>query len=239
MIAGRFHLKRAGAPVPRRVGLAAFDFPGETLLLAEASPKKRAAIHVVRGEAALAALDRGGLEPLKADLPAFRAALLRERHTLKRALTDPRLLAGIGNAYSDEALHRARLSPLRLTTALTEEEVARLFAATRETLAGWVARLRAEAGDGFPERVTAFRDGMAVHGRYGKPCPACGSPVQRLRYAESEANHCATCQTGGKLLADRGLSRLMHEDWPRTLEEMEERRERLRGGVTRRTPPSS
>jgi formamidopyrimidine-DNA glycosylase len=226
MIAGRLHVKRAGAPVPRKVGLAAFDFPGETLLLTEASPKKRAAIHVVRGEAALAALDRGGLEVLEADLPAFRAAITRENRTLKRALTDPRLVSGIGNAYSDEILHRARLSPVKLTRSLADAEVERLFEAARQTLADWIARLRAETGDGFPGKVTAFRDGMAVHGRYRQPCPVCGSPVQRIRYAENEANYCATCQTEGRLLADRALSRLMHDDWPRTLEELEERKAR-------------
>ncbi len=224
MIAGRFHLRPPGARIPRKIGLAAFDFPGATLLLTEASPKKRAAVHLVRGEAALAGFDRGGLEVLEADLPAFREALTRENHTLKRALTDPRLFSGIGNAYSDEILHRARLSPVKLSRALGEDEVERLFRACQDTLTEWIARLRAETGDGFPEKVTAFREGMAVHGRYRQPCPACGSPVQRIVYAENEANYCATCQTGGRLLADRALSRLLHDDWPRTLEELEERR---------------
>ena len=223
MIAGRFHLRPAGAAIPRRIGLAAFDFPRETLLLTEASTKKRAAVHLARGEAALAEFDRGGLEVLDADLAAFREALTRESHTLKRALTDPRLFSGIGNAYSDEILHRARLSPLKLTRALDEGEVARLYDATRTTLGDWIVRLRAEAGDGIPEKVTAFREGMAVHGRYRKSCPACGSPVQRIVYAENEANYCPTCQTAGRLLADRALSRLMHDDWPRTLEDLEGR----------------
>jgi len=224
MIAGRLRWRPSGTKVPGKLGLAAFDFSSGTLLLTEASSRKRAALHVVRGEAALAALDPGGLEPLDADLASFRAAVLRERHTLKRTLTDPRILSGIGNAYSDEILHRAKLSPVRLTDQLTAEEMARLHAATRETLADFVARLRREVGEGFPERVTAFRDDMAVHGRYGKPCPVCGTPVQRIVHAENETNYCPTCQTGGKLLADRSLSRLLKEDWPRTLEELEERR---------------
>ena len=223
MIAGRFHWKDAPrAPVPRKVGLAAFDVPGATLLLTEASPKKRAALHVVADEASLAALSRGGVEPLEADAAAFAAALRSESHTVKRALTDPRLFSGIGNAYSDEILHAARMSPFALTRSLDDAEVARLFAATRATLSSWVERLRAEAGDRFPEKVTAFRPGFAVHGRFGKPCPACGDPVQRLVYADNEANYCATCQTGGRLLADRALSRLLKADWPRTLEELEE-----------------
>ena len=230
MIAGRLHWKRAGARPPGKIGLAAFDFPTGTLLLTEASTKKRASLHLVRGEEALLDFDRGGLEVLDADLASFRAALGRESHTLKRALTDPRLLSGIGNAYSDEILHRARLSPLKLTRQLTEEENARLFRAVRETLVEWTERLQKAVGEGFPEKVTAFRDGMAVHGRYRQPCPACGSPVQRIVYAANECNYCATCQTGGKLLADRSLSRLMHGDWPRTLEELEERK------AGRRTP---
>ncbi len=229
MIAGRLHVKPAGARLAGKVGLAAFDLPGETILLTEASTRKRASIHVVRGEAALAAFDRGGLDVLSADLPAFREALTRESHTLKRALTDPRLLDGIGNAYSDEILHRARLSPVKLARSLTEVEVERLYRAARDTLTEWTLRLRAETGEGFPEKVTAFRPEMAVHGRYRQPCPVCGSPVQRIVYAENEANYCATCQTGGRLLADRALSRLLHGDWPRTLEALEERREALRG----------
>lgn len=223
MIAGRLHWKRAGAKIPGRVGLAAFDFPPGTLLLTEAGSKRRASLHLVRGEGALQNHDPGGLEVLQADLAAFRAALLRENHTLKRALTDPHLFSGIGNAYSDEILHRARLSPVRLTQTLTEEEFRRLFDATRDTLTRWTERLRLEAGNRFPEKVTAFRDGMTVHGRYGKPCPDCGSPIQRIVYAENETNYCARCQTGGKLLADRALSRLLKEDWPRTLDELEDR----------------
>ncbi len=228
MIAGRFHLKPRGARVPAKVGLAALDFPEETILLTEASTKKRAAIHLVRGEAALAAFDRGGLDVLTAGLAAFRAALTRESHTLKRTLTDPRLLDGVGNAYSDEILHRARLSPATLSRTLDDAEVERLYHAARDTLTEWIDRLRAETGEGFPEKVTAFRAGMAVHGRYRRPCPVCGSPVQRIVYAANEANYCATCQTGGRLLADRALSRLLHEDWPRSLEELEDRRAAVR-----------
>jgi len=223
MIAGRLHWKPVGAPIPRRAGLAAFDFPHGTLLLTEAGSKHRASLHVLRGGRALAAHDPGGLDVLGATLEQFRAALTRESHTLKRALTDPRLLDGIGNAYSDEILHAARLSPLRLTSQITHEETERLFRAARETLATWMERLRAETGDGFPEKVTAFRDGMAVHGRFRKPCPVCGSPVQRIRYAEHEVNYCATCQTGGRLLADRSLSRLLKQDWPRSLDEWKDR----------------
>lgn len=228
MIAGRLRWEPRGKAVPRRLGLAAFDFPGGTLLLTEAGTKKRAALHVVRGEAALAAHDRGGLEVIAAGLDAFREAVTRENHTLKRALTDPRLVSGIGNAYSDEILHRARLSPLKLTSRLTDEEIARLHGAAGGTLADWIARLRAETGDGFPRKVTAFRDGMAVHGRYGQPCPDCGTPVQRIVYADNECNYCPGCQTGGTLLADRGLSRLLREDWPKSLEELEELKDRRR-----------
>ena len=224
MIAGRLRWRPSGTKVPGKLGLAAFDFSSGTLLLTEASSRKRAALHLVRGEAALAALDPGGLEPLDADLASFRAAVLRERHTLKRTLTDPRILSGIGNAYSDEILHAARLSPVKLTQQLSDEEMARLHAATRSTLLEFTARIRNEVGDGFPEKVTAFRDDMAVHGRYEHPCPVCGTPVQRIVHAENETNYCPTCQTGGKLLADRALSRLLRADWPRTLEELEERR---------------
>ena len=224
MIAGRLHWRPPGARLPGKLGVAAFDFPNGTLTLTEASTKKRAALHLVAGRTALATSDPGGLEVLDADLADFRTALARERHTLKRALTDPRLLAGIGNAYSDEILHRARLSPVRMTDALTLEEMARLFEATRNTLSDWIERLRAEAGGDFPEGVTAFRPGMAVHGRFGQPCPNCGAPVQRIVHAENETNYCAGCQTGGRLLADRALSRLLRQDWPRTLEELEERR---------------
>jgi formamidopyrimidine-DNA glycosylase len=219
MIAGRLHWGARGTKVPARVGLAAFDFSSGTLVLTEAGTKRRAALHCVRGAAALAALDRGGLEVLEASPEAFRAALVRESHTLKRALTDPRLFSGIGNAYSDEILHRARLSPVQLTRQLTEAEVARLYAATRATLTDWIARLRAEAGGAFPEGVTAFRAGMVVHGRYRQPCPDCGAPVQRIVYAAHECNYCARCQTGGRVLADRALSRLLKEDWPRRIEE--------------------
>jgi formamidopyrimidine-DNA glycosylase len=221
MIAGRLHWKPAGARAPGKIGVAAFDFSSGTLVMTEAGTKKRAALHLVRGEAALRAHDPGGLDVLEADLPAFAAALTAESHTLKRVLTDPTVLSGIGNAYGDEILHRARLSPVTLTSALSGEQIARLFEATRATLLDWIARLRAEAGREFPEGVTAFREGMAVHGRYGQPCPACGAPVQRIVHAENETNYCARCQTAGKLLADRALSRLLRKDWPRTLEEME------------------
>jgi formamidopyrimidine-DNA glycosylase len=224
MIAGRLHWREAGAKVSGKVGLAAFDFSNGTLVLTEAGTKKRASLHVVRGEEALRGHDPGGIEVLENDLASFRAALTREKHTLKRTLTDPRLFSGIGNAYSDEILHRARLSPVRLTSQLTDEEIPRLFEATKATLEEWVARLRKQAGDGFPEKVTAFRSEMAVHGRYGQPCPVCGAPVQRIVYAENETNYCATCQTGGTLLADRSLSRLLKSDWPRSLDELEERR---------------
>ena len=228
MIAGRLHWGAPAAKVPGRVGLAAFDFPSGALLLTEASRKKRASLHVVGGARALAELDRGGLEVLAATPAAFSAALGRENHTLKRALTDPRLFSGIGNAYSDEILHRAQLSPARLTSRMTGEETERLQRATVGVLTEWTDRLRTEAGGGFPEKVTAFREGMAVHGRYGQPCPVCGTAVQRVVYADNEANYCPRCQTGGKLLADRALSRLLKGDWPRTLEELEERRAALR-----------
>jgi formamidopyrimidine-DNA glycosylase len=227
MIAGRLHWRQAQAAVPKKTGLAAFDFPSGTVLLTEAGAKRRASLHVVRSDG-LAALDRGGLEVLEADLVSFGGTLRRENHTLKRALTDPTLFSGIGNAYSDEILNRARLSPLALTGGLTDEQVEVLYRAARATLSDWVERLRREAGDEFPEKVTAFREGMAVHGRYGKPCPVCGSPVQRIVYASNEANYCARCQTGGRLLADRALSRLLKKDWPHTIEELEERRSSLR-----------
>ena len=223
MIAGRLRWKPPGAVIPGRLGLAAFDFPAGTLLLTEAGSKHRASLYLARGAAGVAAHDPGGIDVLAADLPAFRAALTRESHTLKRALTDPRLFSGVGNAYSDEILHAAKLSPLKLTTQLTAEEIERLHHATQDTLRTWIERLRKATGDGFPEGVTAFREEMAVHGRYRKPCPVCGSPVQRSRYAENEVNYCATCQTGGRVLADRALSRLLQEDWPRSLEEWEAR----------------
>jgi formamidopyrimidine-DNA glycosylase len=226
MIAGRLHWKERGAKVPGKVGLAAFDFPTGTLLLTEAGTKKRASLHVVRGEQALAAHNPDGLEVLEADETGFRAALLRENHTLKRALTDPRLFSGIGNAYSDEILHRAGLSPLAWTQRLSKEQVRKLFTAAQKTLVEWTERLRKDAGDGFPEKVTAFRPEMAVHGRFGKPCPVCGTAVQRIVYAENETNYCPRCQTQGKVLADRSLSRLLKNDWPRTIDEMEEGQEK-------------
>ena len=221
MIAGRLHWKERGARLPGRVGLAGFDFPEGTLVLTEAGTKRRAALHLVRGEAALAALDRGGLEPLGASREDFEAALRRGNHTLKRALTDPALFSGIGNAYSDEILHRARLSPVKLTSRLDADEVARLQAATQEILTEWTDRLRREAAGGFPEGVTAFRPEMAVHGRHRQPCPVCGTPVQRIVRAENEVNYCPRCQTGGQILSDRSLARLLKEDWPRTIEELE------------------
>jgi formamidopyrimidine-DNA glycosylase len=224
MIAGRLRWKPMGAKVPGKVGLAAFDFDTGTLLLTEAGSKKRASLHLVRGEAALGEHDPGGIEPLTAIYEAFAAALTRESHTLKRALTDPRFFSGIGNAYSDEILHAARLSPFKQTTHLDAEETARLYEATRAVLTGWTERLRAEVGKGFPEKVTAFHSEMAVHGRYGQPCPVCRTPVQRIVYAESEANYCPTCQTAGKLLADRALSLLLKKDWPKTVEELEARK---------------
>ena len=222
MIAGRFHWKPKGAKIARKYGQAAFDFPNGTLLLTEAGTKKRASIHLVRGQAGLQEHDPGGLEVFDASLEQFRGALTRENHTLKRALTDPGLFSGIGNAYSDEILHRARLSPIRLTKQMTEKEIETLYHAIRESLISWIDRLRKERNGRFPEKVTAFRPDMAVHGKYRKPCPVCGSPVQRIVHAENETNYCAKCQTGGKLLADRSLSRLLKDDWPRTLEELEE-----------------
>src|SRR5438094_3056340 len=230
MIAGRLHWKAAGARPPGKIGLATLDFSTGTLVMTEAGTKKRAAIHLVRGEAALAEHDPGGLEPLAASLEEFRAALTSESHTLKRALTDPTIFSGIGNAYGDEILHRARLSPVKLTRALSEAELARLFEATRATLVDWIERLRREAGGAFPEGVTAFRRDMAVHGRFRQPCPVCGAPVQRIVYAENETNYCPRCQTGDRLLADRGLSRLLKQDWPRTLDELEQHVAARRGG---------
>ena len=221
MIAGRLHWRARGVKVSRPRGLAAFDFPTGSLLLTEAGSKKRASLHVVAGDAGLLALDPGGLEVLETDLQQFTKVLTASNHTLKRALTDPRSFSGIGNAYSDEILFEAQLSPVALTQRLTAEQISRLFEATRRSLTKWVATLRTEAGDAFPEKVTAFREGMAVHGRYKEPCIRCGAPIQRIRYADNETNYCANCQTGGKLLADRGLSRLLREDWPRTLEELE------------------
>ncbi|WP_420127815.1 Fpg/Nei family DNA glycosylase [Longimicrobium sp.] len=221
MVAGRFRWLQPGANVPGKIGLAAFDFEHGTLGLTEAGSKRRASIHLLRGAESLGAFDRGGLEVMDATPDEFRAALLRERHTVKRSLTDPRLFSGIGNAYSDEILHAAKLSPLKLTDKLDDDEHARLYAATRDTLRLWTERLRHEASDGFPEKVKAFHPGMAVHGRYGQPCPVCGSPVQRIVYAENETNYCARCQTGGRRLADRAMSRLLKEDWPRSIDEVE------------------
>jgi formamidopyrimidine-DNA glycosylase len=221
MIAGRLHWQKRGAKVSRPRGLAAFDFSNGTLVWTEAGSQKRASLHVVRGEAGLLALDPGGLEVLEADLDQFAAVLTSANHTLKRALTDPRLFSGIGNAYSDEILFEARLSPLALTQKLARDEIKRLFVAVRTTLIRWVDELRAETGDGFPEKVTAFREKMAAHGRYKQPCVRCGAKIQRIRYAANETNYCPNCQTNGKLLADRALSRLLREDWPRTPEELE------------------
>jgi formamidopyrimidine-DNA glycosylase len=226
MIAGRFRWKPVGAPVPGKVGLMALDFDAGTLIMTEAGTKRQASLYVAQGREALQRHNPGGLEVLNIDLATFVEALGRENHTLKRALTDPHLFSGIGNAYSDEILHAARLSPFKQTSGLTNEEAARLFEASRSVLSSWIDRLQSETGSEFPEKVTAFREGMAVHGRYGKPCPVCGSPVQRIAYASNEANYCVTCQTGGRLLADRSLSRLLREDWPRTLEELERRRGR-------------
>ncbi len=221
MIAGRLHWRPPRPKLGGRQNLAAFEFAHGSLTLTEAGSQRRASLHVVRGEEGLRSLDPGGIDVFVADLAAFREALTFENHTLKRALTDPRTFSGIGNAYSDEILHAARLSPIAQTRKLTAEEIARLHSATRDTLTRWLDRLRAEARQKFPEKVTAFRDGMAVHGRYGRPCPRCGEKVQRIRYAGNETNYCARCQTGGKVLADRGLSRLLGSDWPRTLEELE------------------
>jgi formamidopyrimidine-DNA glycosylase len=221
MIAGRLHWRASQANLSGRRNLAAFDFPAGSLLITEAGSKHRASLHVVSGEEGLRSLDPGGIDIFTSDLASFQAALTAENRTLKRALTDPRILSGIGNAYSDEILHAAQLSPVALTHKLKPNEWETLFAATRQTLALWIDRLRAEAETGFPENVTAFREGMVVHGRYGKPCPRCGEKIQRIRYANNETNYCARCQTGGKLLADRSLSRLLRSDWPRTLEELE------------------
>jgi formamidopyrimidine-DNA glycosylase len=221
MIAGRLRWLAPGAKPPGRITLALLDFPDGSLAFTEAGTKRRASMHLVHGEAALKAFDAGGLDVLQVDLAAFAPRLKSENHTLKRALADPRLFSGIGNAYSDEILHRAQLSPVALTSSLTDGEIARLFEATRATLSSWTEKLRRDVGAGFPEKVTAFRDGMAVHGRFGKPCPVCGAPVQRIRYAENETNYCARCQTGGKVLADRALSRLLHKSWPRNIDELE------------------
>ena len=228
MIAGRFKALARGAKIPGKVGLAAFDFPQLSLILTEAGSQRRASMYLVRGASEVAAQDPGGIEVLTSSVEAFAAALTRENHTLKRALTDPHLLSGIGNAYSDEILHAAKMSPMLLTSKLTAEQIEHLHAHAVAVLTRWRDELIAETGEKFPEKVTAFRDGMAAHGRYGKPCPTCGTPIQRIQYAANEANYCPTCQTGGKLLADRGLSRLLKDDWPRSLEELERRKARLR-----------
>ena len=220
MIAGRFRWLPPKAKIPGKLGLAAFDFEKGTLLLTEAGSRRRASLHLVRGRESVAAHDPGGLEVLETSLQRFQATLTASRHTLKRSLTDPHFFSGIGNAYSDEILHRARLSPVQLTTNLSDDEIAQLFEATRTTLIDWTERLRQERGDGFPEKVTAFREGMAVHGRYNQPCPDCDTPVQRIVYAQNETNYCARCQTGGRLLADRALSRLLHSDWPKSIDEL-------------------
>jgi len=221
MIAGRFRWYPPGKKAGGKLVLAVFEFPDGLLFLTEAGTKRRASIHLIAGKEGLQQFERGGLEVLEADLARFRERLTSENHTLKRSLTDPRLFSGIGNAYSDEILHRARLSPLAHTNRLTEDEIATLYQATRATLQDWIDRLSRETGEAFPEKVTAFRDGMAVHGRFGKPCPDCGSPVQRIRYADNETNYCARCQTGGRLLADRAMSRLLKKDWPRSIDEVE------------------
>lgn len=221
MIAGRLRWREGGKTIGGKLAQAAFEFERGTLYLTEAGSKRRASIHVVQGADALTQFDRGGLEVLDADLSDFASRLRSENHTLKRSLTDPRLFSGIGNSYSDEILHRARMSPLLLTSRLTDEQIAQLFEATKATLIDWTNRLREEVGDGFPEKVTAFREGMAVHGRYKLPCPVCGSPVQRIRYADNETNYCARCQTNGRLLADRAMSRLLKQDWPRSIDEVE------------------
>lgn len=223
MIAGRLRQREQRALLKTKMDLAAFDFTDTTIVLTEAGTKKRASLHVVASEAGLAAFDRGGVDPLGTTLSGFRSALTRENRTLKRALTDPRLVDGIGNAYSDEMLHRARLSPVKRTHQLNDAETKRLFLACKATLTEWAQRLRDEVGEGFPDKVTAFREGMAVHGRYKQPCPVCGTNVQRIRYATNEVNYCPTCQTEGRLLADRALSRLLRADWPKSLEELEER----------------
>jgi formamidopyrimidine-DNA glycosylase len=226
MIAGRLHWRKVGVKLGGRNNLAAFDFPDGSLLLTEAGTKRRASLHVVRGKDGLNAIDPGGIDLFSVDVDAFRAALTVENRTLKRALTDPRIISGIGNAYSDEILHAAQLSPILRTSKLTDEQWHRLFDTTRDTLQMWIDKLKKEAEAAFPEKVTAFRDDMAVHGRFGKPCPVCGEPIQRIRYADNETNYCARCQTGGDLLADRSLSRVLKGDWPRTLDELENLRNR-------------
>ena len=235
MIAGRLHWRKKAVKLPGKVGLAVFDFPNGSLLITEAGTQKRASLHFIVGRAELTGLDPGGLEVSEVSLEEFCGALLAENHTLKRSLTDPRIFSGIGNAYSDEILHRARLSPILLTEKLAEDQIERLYHATRDTLQEWTQRLRDEVGNGFPEKVTAFRRDMSVHGRYRKPCPVCGTPVQRIRYAANETNYCPTCQTAGKLLADRALSRLLKKDWPRTLEGLEARKQQFSESIDGKT----
>jgi formamidopyrimidine-DNA glycosylase len=237
MIAGRLRWLERGAKIPGKLGLAAFDFAHGTLLVTEAGTKKRASLHVVRGAGAVDALDPGGADVFAMTVPAFAAALTAENHTLKRVLTDPHVFSGIGNAYSDEILHAARLSPVKLSQSMTADEIARLLDATREVLTVWTRRLQEETGDAFPEKVTAFRPEMAVHGKYGQPCPRCGAPVQRIVYATNESNYCAACQTGGRLLADRALSRLLRDDWPKTLEALEQARRTRAAGDGPDEPP--
>jgi formamidopyrimidine-DNA glycosylase len=222
MIAGRLQWKKTGAPIPGKIGLAAVDFSKGSLIATEASSKKRASLHIIQGSQGLLQFERGGIEVLESDLQSFTRALARENHTLKRALTDPRLFAGIGNSYSDEILHHAKLSPLKLSSRLTDSEIERLYNSCGWVLEHWIENLRRETGDGFPERVTAFREGMAVHGRFGQPCPVCSTPVQRIVYVSNECNYCPLCQTGGKILADRSLSRILRGDWPKSIEELEE-----------------
>ena len=231
MIAGRFQWKPASAPIPRRLGHAAFDFDAGTLLLTEAGTRKRAQLHIVRGRESLAAFDRGGLDPLASELPEFAAALRAENRTLKRALTDPRILSGIGNAHSDEILLEARLSPLTLTGSLSDGEIERLYTVARRSLRAWAERLIDEAGSTFPSKVTAFHPAMMAHGKYGEPCPQCGTTIQRIVFAANETNYCPKCQTGGKLLADRAISRLLREDWPKSLDELDEHLAERRGGA--------
>jgi formamidopyrimidine-DNA glycosylase len=228
MIGGRFRWREPGAAIPGKLGLAAFDLPAGTVLVTEAGSRKQASLHIVSGRAALDAMDPGGVELSEIDAARFTALLRRENHTLKRALTDPHLFSGIGNAYSDEVLHAAKLSPVKLTQTLSDDETRRLYETTTRVLGAWTERLIRENGEGFPERVTAFREGMAVHGRYRQPCPVCGAPIQRIVYARNEANYCPVCQTGGRLLADRALSRLLRNDWPRTLEELERSKDERR-----------
>jgi len=231
MIAGRLRWRELGAAIPGKVGLAAFDFPTGTAVLTEQGAKRQASIHLIAGTANLAALDPGGLEVLESTLPEFAERLTAENHTLKRALTDPHIFSGIGNSYSDEILHAAKMSPMTLTSSLRDADIARLHETTIRTLQQWIERLRDETGDAFPEKVTAFRKGMAVHGRYGQKCPDCGAPIQRIVYVHNEANYCASCQTGGRLLSDRALARLLKQDWPRTVEDMERKKEKLKSGL--------